>query len=146
MIKPTVVAKKVFFETKILNILFKTQHFELELECSSKNSSRNKLFVVFEVWFLLHFCNFRKVWNRTNSKIFVSSEYLETPVFDPKTLVFASKTVFFDPKTRVFDPNLFRKIFTNSKIMTFSEKFLNFEHFRNLQKWKVWKNPSFAGP
>ncbi len=58
------------------------------------------------------FCNFWKVWNRTNSEFSVNSECSETPVFDPKTGVtelfdqkqgfLTQKQVFFDSKTGFF--------------------------------------------
>jgi len=63
------------------------------------------------------FCNFWKVGNRTNSECSVSSECLETPVFDPKTTVF---------DLNLF-PNYFRKIFVSLKKTDISKKFPNFD-------------------
>jgi len=72
------------------------------------------------------FRNFWKVWNWTNFEIFVSSEFSETAVFNPKTgvskLFDPLKHVVFRPKNRKLFPNFFCKIFT-----------------RNLRKQKVWK-------
>jgi len=70
---------------------------------------------------------------------------LETLVFDPKPPVFASITVYFDPKIGFFDPNLFLnffcKIFANSKITSFYEKFPN---LKNLTFKKLAKNEKFG--
>jgi len=80
---------------------------------------------------------------------------LETPVFDPKTPVFASKTLknrFFDPKTgyyfQTYCQTIFGKFLRVRKDWIFPKNFQNLitELFRNSQKQKVWKIPSFAGP
>ncbi len=102
----------MFFWPSILlnsNIWVRTRFF-----CKNKNSIL-KLF----------FHNFQKIWKRTNSEIYVSSEFLETAVFDPKTPVFASK--------RAFDLNLFLNFFSQNfcefKKMGFSKKFLKFKNW-----------------
>jgi len=92
--------------------------------------------------FNIIFCNFRKVWNRTNSKFFVS---LEIPVFDPVLWTSTpkpSKTGFFDPKTG----NYFWTIFASSNRPDISEKLLNFEN-RTIPKFaksKSSKNSVFS--
>jgi len=69
----------------------------------------------------------------------------ETTVFDPKPPVFASKTGVFDPITGGFDPNFFCKIFVNSEILGFYEKFPNFENptIPKLAKMKNSENSVF---
>ncbi len=94
------------------------------------------------------FCNFRKVWNRTNSKLSINSECLETPVFDPNTL----KNRVFWPKNRVFDPKtgnyfqtyfwtIFAKFLRVRKDQIFPKNFRTSitELFRNLRKQKLGK-------
>ncbi len=80
------------------------------------------------------FCNFWKIWNRTDSKYSVNSEFLET-------LVFVSKTGFL---TQTY----FWTIFASSKKQIFPKNFqtLITKQFRNLWKQKAQKIPSFAGP
>jgi len=72
------------------------------------------------------FCNFWKVWNRTNSEFSVNSE----------------NRVFW-PKNRKLFPNYFREIFASSKRLDISKKFPNLktELLQNSQKQKVQKIP-----
>ncbi len=118
---------------------FKALHSELELECSSRNSSRNKFFCNFRSSILTSiFHNFRKVWNRPNSEYSVNSKCSETPVFDPKTLVFAWAYFW----------TIFTKFLRVQKTLIFLKNFqtLVTELFRNSWKQKVQKILSFAGP
>jgi hypothetical protein len=87
------------------------------------------------------FCNFQKVQNRTNSKFSVNSECSETPV-----------SKLFDPKTGnyfwIYFPTIFAKFLRVQKDRIFLKKFwtLKTDLFWNLQKQKVQKIPSNAGP
>ncbi len=91
------------------------------------------------------FQNFWKVRNRTNSKIFVSLEFWETPIFDPKTPDFATQHGIltqnraFGVKNRGFQKFQTYKNFGICSIQ-------NFPKLKKLKKQKVWKIPSFAGP
>ncbi len=95
------------------------------------------------------FCNFWKVWNRTNFEYSVISECSETPVFDPNTPVFDPKTPVFATKPEGFDPNLFLnyfcKIFASSKRPDISEKVPNFDNrtIPKLAKTKSLENSVF---
>jgi len=74
---------------------------------------------------------------------------LETPVFDPKTLinrVFDPKTGFFDSKTGNNFRTYFQTIVWKDRIFPKNFWTSKTELFRNSPKQKVWKIPSFAGP
>jgi hypothetical protein len=98
------------------------------------------------------FRNFRKVWNRTNSKFSVILKCSETPVFDPKTLFLPQRQGFFYSKTGNYFQTYFQTIFTKflrvQKDQIFPKNFrtLITELFRNSRKQKVQKILSFAGP
>jgi len=118
----------------------KDLYSELELECSSRNSSPNEFFVIdFQNSILTSFFrNFWKVWNRTNSEFSVNSECSETPVFYPKTPVFVTKTGNY------FCTYL-RTIFASSKRLDIFKKFPNFDNrtIPKLAKKKSSENSIF---
>jgi len=119
---------------------------KLLTELSSRYLCQNKFFSDFQSLSLMSFfCNFRKVWNRTISKI---SEHFPkfSKLFDPKTGFFDSKTGFFalDFKFYVY---LFEIFVIDIKFWLISELFpnLNFWTFfwNFLQKFCEFENSGY---
>ncbi len=82
------------------------------------------------------FCNFWKIWNRTNSEYFVSSEYLETPVFDPKTGLLTQKGDF--------DPNLFLNFFVKFSWIQKTGVFRKISKLQKSNNSETRKNEKFG--
>ncbi len=84
------------------------------------------------------FCNFQKVQNRTNSEIFISSEFYfltQKQVFWPKNRVFWPKNRVFWPKNRKLFPSFFHKIFASSKKAISELRKMNFSETRKNKKF-----------